>query len=239
MFAAPPALKLPDERSPGENRRRRVEGQATGAKPKKGDQRKASKKQIGPEELRGLERMDVDEIQRIMSVVVKLPLDVTMRTRQTDAVTMMTFLIPESALPVVKSRAGVRACIENAQDLKAREKDAEVEAAGSISLAALAGATEGCLEAGGAVGAANAKKLKYWQQEVNSISIKEAMRQYPFVEVSSVSRRETVKIVMSVHAPLRVLGDCLVQLGAEQKIAVAPMNHLERVLQSFLTDEDV
>eukprot|EP00959_Pyramimonas_sp_CCMP1952_P106052 2217273-Pyramimonas_sp.AAC.1 len=82
--------------------------------------------------MEGLERMDLKQIQQAVPVLMKLLLNVTMRQRQQESISLVTLLMDESAQPVVHARARVRGWVEHAQDLRARGKDSEVAATGTI-----------------------------------------------------------------------------------------------------------
>eukprot|EP00959_Pyramimonas_sp_CCMP1952_P449985 9421661-Pyramimonas_sp.AAC.1 len=78
-----------------------------------------------------------------------MALDLAMRIWQVEAATLVEMIIGANSLPVARARARVKAWIEQAQEMRLRKKEGEIETKlSTISRAALAGIFEGCDEAG-------------------------------------------------------------------------------------------
>eukprot|EP00959_Pyramimonas_sp_CCMP1952_P134364 2811078-Pyramimonas_sp.AAC.1 len=85
-----------------------------------------------------------------------------------------------------------------------------------------------------AAGAVNAKKLLEWKEGLNQKSLMAVSELFPFVKVQGVLEEGSCNIVIFQIVSLNALVKCLVQLGFEKKIGIAPMSHIVRVLQSML-----
>ncbi|CAK0828808.1 unnamed protein product, partial [Prorocentrum cordatum] len=81
----------------------------------------------------------------------------------------------------------------------------------------------------------NQREVQKWHQEVQQLDLPTALARFPFVKVQNAHETDKVKILLVNEPPLKALTDCLEQLGAVKKVGVAPMNHLERVFQTFLS----
>eukprot|EP00959_Pyramimonas_sp_CCMP1952_P245197 5124729-Pyramimonas_sp.AAC.1 len=83
--------------------RRTAEGGGGGGRAKKGTQTK-SNRTASKEEVAELEEYDVNQIKKIVSVLMNLMMNVTMRTRQVEAITLITMTMAENTEPILQGR---------------------------------------------------------------------------------------------------------------------------------------
>ena len=123
-------------------RKRGGDGKAPGAGKTRGQNQ--NNRVVDQDDIDGLEKMDVEKLRTLVPVLTKMVLNLAMRTRQVEAVMLVTLVIGANSPPVVQARLRVKAWIERAQEMRQRNKEDEIEAKlNTISCAALIGIIEG------------------------------------------------------------------------------------------------
>ena len=122
MFDMVPAGAEGPAAAPGRRRQREGGAGASDGKSGKTRGRTQNNRTVAQEEIDGLEKMDVEQLRTLVPVLTKMVLNLSMRTRQVEAVTLLTIIIGANRLPVIKSRARVKAWIEQAQEMRLRKK---------------------------------------------------------------------------------------------------------------------
>ena len=193
------------------------------------------KKRINSEEMDELETMDPAEIGRLFPVLMKLVLNLALRTRQVEAITIITLLAPVGLKPVTMARQRVRGWLERIQQARAENKsESDLAQFGTISCAAVVGLVEGLLAEGEGVGRANYKNLQELKGYMDTMNMDIAGKTFALVKVSSARKQTDAKIQMCVNKETQTISNCLEQLGAQRKNGVAPMHHLERIIHTGL-----
>ena len=227
------------EAVPGRRRQRDSGGDAAGSAERKGKTRgkQQNNRVVAQEEIDGLEKMDVEQLHTLVPVLTKMVLNLSMRTRQVEAVTLTTLIIGANTAPVVMARARVKAWTERAQEMRQRNKEDDIEKTlNTISCAALVGIIEGCESSGMAVGQKNAKDLVDLKKTIGEMPTKTAAEIFSLIKVQATFKETDARITVTKLEVLRPLYACLEQLGATVKNGVAPMSHLERILNTYLDD---
>ena len=102
-------------------------GEVKGPGPGKSRGQKQNNRVVDHEEIDGLEKMDVEKLRTLVPVLTKMVLNLAMRTRQVEAVTLITLIMCANAPPAVQARLRVKAWIEKAQEMRQRNKEDEIE----------------------------------------------------------------------------------------------------------------